>query len=589
MKCLFGVAGAMLDKISGLINYTGLNIFQADDMEFQYNSSLSNPTGLHISTPKLQYNETVREYTGRQADLIQPQNSNNIGGLENMYISDFFRTLYQSAPTDPLQPTHINLTQTVFKKGSVITALKKLQHKKQEKNLPILPDNSADNKTIKNNEIIFEDDLEQALQQYQFQQQRQQHHNSQELKNEWKDYYSKDEINDQKKPDSLQLYNRRRFSKVEVIPSYRRSPERYYNDSLEMEGFPGKKVDRLYYALKRGLTKEVCLNVQRRIIEDGMYYRSYNKKCFLQMIKKDIPFGFVEEGFIKHIKPTPQILGEGVNGKVIVGRRVCDNNKVALKMLEVSLHCRGFKADEILLELSIMSPKSAHRNIVRLQNFYFDEPNDKIVIAMDLMKCPLNKFIRSTGRKLPEEHTLHILNEITAGLLHLRKVHGVFHNDVKSDNILIGFNGEVKVADFGMVKYVKCINRSPSGTIAFMAPEVADRNKNFGDKSDIWSLGLVLIEMIDGQFSYIPIPNENEAMNNIARINVPPCSQVLKQTGLLHAFSQRLVTIDPDERASLTEIKHNLKMFTHFNLLRMSSPKQFRDYFQHIMNIRNPT
>lgn len=87
--------------------------------------------------------------------------------------------------------------------------------------------------------------------------------------------------------------------------------------------------------------------------------------------------------------------------------------ELALKTLKIGLGRGDCSSDDILLELTIMSPTNAHKNIVLLQNFYIDPLSNKIVLAMDLMSCSLFDFIgRTEGRKLPEEHTLFVFNEV---------------------------------------------------------------------------------------------------------------------------------------------------------------------------------
>lgn len=108
-------------------------------------------------------------------------------------------------------------------------------------------------------------------------------------------------------------------------------------------------------------------------------------------------------------------------------------------------------------------------------------------------------FVYKFIRKVPEPIIAYILREMIKGLdsLHTRRQ---LHRDLKSDNVLVNLKGQVKIADFGFAIQLtkEILNRkSLVGTPAWMAPELI-RKLPYDEKVDIWSLGMVAIELVEG-------------------------------------------------------------------------------------------
>lgn len=123
-------------------------------------------------------------------------------------------------------------------------------------------------------------------------------------------------------------------------------------------------------------------------------------------------------------------------------RAVCrkkSNQKVAIKRCRLDPD-REYRA-AILRELRIMA--SGHSNLIRLREVSLWK--EDILMTMDLMCCSI--FAVLCQRGIPEEYTVYMTCETLKGLAHLHG-QGILHRDIKCENLLLGWNGEVKLGEF---------------------------------------------------------------------------------------------------------------------------------------------
>ncbi|XP_048515269.1 dual specificity mitogen-activated protein kinase kinase dSOR1 isoform X2 [Athalia rosae] len=192
-------------------------------------------------------------------------------------------------------------------------------------------------------------------------------------------------------------------------------------------------------------------------------------------------------------------LGAG-NGGVVMKVR---HKKYGLIMARKLIHLEVKPAikKQIIRELKVLH----ECNFAHIVGFYGAFYSDgEISICMEYMDGgSLDLILKKAGR-IPES----ILGTITAavlkGLSYLRDKHAIMHRDVKPSNILVNSAGEIKICDFGVSgQLIDSMANSFVGTRSYMSPERL-QGTHYSVQSDIWSLGLSLVEMAIGMY---PIPS----------------------------------------------------------------------------------
>lgn len=148
------------------------------------------------------------------------------------------------------------------------------------------------------------------------------------------------------------------------------------------------------------------------------------------------------------------------------------------------------------------------------------------------------------------------------------------HRDIKSDNILIGSRGEVKIADFGYAAQLtqqKTKRNTIVGTPYWMAPELI-RGQNYDTKVDIWSLGIMIMEMAEGEPPYMEFP-PLRALFLITTKGIPDLKDPGKWSSPFRQFVALCLEKDPEKRPDadeLLKVKCPIPRFARF-MLSLSS------------------
>ncbi|KAH6843104.1 hypothetical protein B0I37DRAFT_393428 [Chaetomium sp. MPI-CAGE-AT-0009] len=242
-------------------------------------------------------------------------------------------------------------------------------------------------------------------------------------------------------------------------------------------------------------------------------------------------------------------IGQGASGGVYTGHERGTNRLVAIKQMNLE---QQPKKDLIINEILVMK-ESSHPNIVNFIDSYLCGGN-----------CGLTDVV--TFNIMTEGQIASVCRETLRGLQHLHSK-GVIHRDIKSDNILLSMEGNIKLTDFG---FCATINEAQNkrttmvGTPYWMAPEVVTR-KEYGRKVDIWSLGIMAIEMIEGEPPYLT-ESPLRALWLIATNGTPQIKNEQDLSPVFRDFLYFALKVDPEKRASAHDLLRHEFMKTCVDL-----------------------
>ncbi|QCE13541.1 mitogen-activated protein kinase kinase 2-like isoform X2 [Vigna unguiculata] len=213
---------------------------------------------------------------------------------------------------------------------------------------------------------------------------------------------------------------------------------------------------------------------------------------------------------------TIKVIGKGNGGIVQLVQHKWTNQFFALK--EIHMNIEEPIQRQIALELKINQSAQCPYVVVCYQSSYH---NGVISIIFEYMDGGSLEDLLNKVQKIPESYLAAICKQVLNGLMYLHHEKYIIHRDLKPSNLLINHRGEVKITDFGVSIIMENTSGQANtfiGTHSYMSPERITSNQNGYDyKSDIWSLGLILLKCATGQFPYTP-PDQREGWENIFQL-----------------------------------------------------------------------
>ncbi len=194
-------------------------------------------------------------------------------------------------------------------------------------------------------------------------------------------------------------------------------------------------------------------------------------------------------------------LGEGGMGVVYKAEDSRLKRDVAIKFLPRHIAGNAEERERFKIEAKAAAALN-HPNIATI--YAIEEVDGEMFIVMEFIDGKeLRDIVGATGPVAPTD-AIEYATQIASGL-QAAHAKGVTHRDIKSSNIMVTESGQVKIMDFGLAKIAGGAqltkDHSTLGTAAYMSPEQA-RGEPVDQRTDIWSFGVVLYEMLTGQLPF---------------------------------------------------------------------------------------
>ncbi len=248
-----------------------------------------------------------------------------------------------------------------------------------------------------------------------------------------------------------------------------------------------------------------------------------------------------------------ECLGGGAMGKVYKAEDTLLHRKVALKFLPADLTGDEEASSRFMREARATSSLD-HPNICTIHEIAQAE-DGSWYIAMAWYDGQTLKKIIDKGA-LPPDRALGLARQAALGLSQAHE-HDVVHRDVKPDNIMISHKDELTILDFGLARLLGKARLTRTGTVmgtaAYMSPEQA-RGEDVGTSSDIWSLGVVLYEMLSG---HVPFEGESDVamMYSVLNTDPPPLpAPVCRNSEICTSIIQHCLARDPKDRYPTAQV-----------------------------------
>eukprot|EP00747_Dinoflagellata_sp_TGD_P094302 gnl/TRDRNA2_/TRDRNA2_166063_c1_seq1.p1 gnl/TRDRNA2_/TRDRNA2_166063_c1~~gnl/TRDRNA2_/TRDRNA2_166063_c1_seq1.p1 ORF type:complete len:576 (-),score=118.15 gnl/TRDRNA2_/TRDRNA2_166063_c1_seq1:238-1965(-) len=217
--------------------------------------------------------------------------------------------------------------------------------------------------------------------------------------------------------------------------------------------------------------------------------------------------------------------GEGTFSEVLKAQSIKSGKYVAIKCMKN--HFDSIEQVNNLREIQALRRLAGHPNIIKLHEVLFDEPTGRLALVFELMDMNLYEAIKGRRHYLPEQKVRQYMFGLLSALDHMHR-NGIFHRDVKPENVLLQNDDEIKLADLGSCRGI--YSRQPYteyiSTRWYRAPECLLTDGYYNFKMDLFAAGCVWFEIV-ALFPLFPGQNETDQIQKIHNVLGTPSPELL--------------------------------------------------------------